>query len=294
MLDFMPARCNASPPCESRIHWSAESRAACRRRQKGPVLHHAVAIEPDGIAQREQERAERAAQAHTPVPPYSPLEAALLRNGDRQLRRLREPQLSALAFLLSSGSYRLNKNLRAGGRLERVETGPTGDHLGIGYQQELVALADGAFAELGPDAELDDRLQLFRGIGFSHGPDEDFFDPIGIIPHILDGKPWSPTFHDPAYSFACADAQTALSYDGRLDPEGPERRRVLLQMEVSRGICVPRKAIRSPELIRHCFGITWIDPATSQVIIPRNAAWEIAHIDTNSVYGVPLVKMRQL
>lgn len=295
------ARCPVPDRCRSSWHWRAASREAClfhqqEERAEQTQRTHAAAGQhrrgsfEQGQHERKAKQRAAAAAAHILAKPARPEDAAVSRNGDRQLMALGPGQLSVVGLLMSSAIFRINEQLRSGGSLASG-AGARIDWDGYASMQEFVEAASGVFDRLGDALNLDEETTLFRGIGVPRTPDEHYPDIAGFSQHLATGAAWRNEFVDAGFGFAATDPKVALSFNG--DSEFPPKDAVLFEMVASRGLCAPGQEHRSVSLFEHTFDASILASAIGQVLFPLGTRWDVMSFDRNSEYGVPLARMRQ-
>ena len=295
-----PTRCPIPGICQVTNHWTARSRRVCGARQQeisrpadaaGDVQVCLGLYEDSYEAARSAER-DRALAGHVPVSPPDPAEQVLTRNGGRQLLTLNKSCLTVISLLLATDVYRINRQLRSGGSLN-LSPGVMLDWNGYESLERFVNEAVAVFGHLGQAVQLDEPLHLFRGLGI---PDETGGDArgfAGLGRYLAGGGPWDRTFTDAGFGFAAADPQVALKHDGYLTRVGPLRP-VIVELEARAGLCLPQRRHRSRKLFEHTLEQNYLmDLQDSQVIFAPGTRWEILAVQDRSVYGIPLVTMKQ-
>jgi hypothetical protein len=302
-------------PWPWRWHVSPSGRATClshqqektadlKERQKRSIVK-AEQRRRESWSQRQNDsqakaRAE-ATDAHRPEKPILPEDAALIRNGERQLTALEFDQLEVVGLLMSSDVYSINKRMRNKGSL----TGGAGariDYDGYGSMQEFVDRACGVFDHLGDELDLDEEIRLFRGFGVPRTPDKEHPDIAGLREHLDTGTGLHEEFTDAGFSFATTDPQDALAYKGNAQSDYPHRDAIMIELVARRGLCSPEKRHRSTALFEHVFEAGLLSKSIGQVIFPPGTRWEITSFNMTSRFGVtpatpqgiPLVIMKQV
>lgn len=235
---------------------------------------------------------DRALAGHIPVSPSDPTEQVLARNGERQLMTLDRSDLTVIDLLLATDVYRINRQLRSGGSLN-LSPGAMLDWNGYESLESFVNEAVAVFGDLGQSVQLDEPLHLFRGLGIPREAGGDARGFAGLGRYLAGGGPWDRTFTDAGFGFAAADPQVALKHDGyhtRSEPLRP----VIVGLEARAGLCLPQRRHRSRKLFEHTLEQNYLmDLKDSQVIFAPGTRWEITGVQDGSVYGLPLVTMKQ-
>lgn len=141
------------------------------------------------------------------MPPAHAADAAVLRNGERQLESLTPKDTRVLEVLASSDVHPLNESLRSCGSLI-VDPGHHGRYK---TQQGFFDDARDVFKHLGSAIRLDSQITLFRGVGI---PGEYEPDIAGLGEYLSKGTSRHPTFTGDGFGFAATDQRTAPGYDG--------------------------------------------------------------------------------
>ena len=289
-------RCPIPEICRVTNHWTMESRRVCAARQRAisrstdAAQDVQVHLDPYEAARRADR--DRALAAHAPVSPSDPAEQVLARNGERQLMTLDRSDLTVIDLLLATDVYRINRQLRSGGSLN-VSPGAMLDWNGYGSLERFINEAVAVFRGLGQAVRLDEPLHLFRGLGIPCETGGDARGFAGLGRHLAGDGAWDGTFTDAGFGFAAADPHVALKHDGRWAGTGPLRP-VMVELEARAGLCLPQRRHRSRKLFEHTLEQTFLmDLQDSQVVFAPGTGWEITGVQDGSVYGIPLVTMKQ-
>lgn len=243
--------------------------------------------------ERHEKERKEATPAHVPVQPTLPEDIAVARNGERQLLRLEPGDLSVIGLLMASDVYSINQRLRTARSLD-CGAGAMIDYAGYTSMQHFVDDASAVFGHLADSITLDAPIKLYRGIGVPQEPDEYSPDVAGISAYLTDEVPWQEEFHDAGFGFATTDPAIALCYDGTARGDSSPKVPVLLELDASQGLCSPSKEHRSPDLFGHVFGTDFLADASGQVIFPPGTRWRVISVEKTSVYGTPVVRIKQL
>ncbi|MET3172721.1 UNVERIFIED_ORG: hypothetical protein ABIB52_000549 [Arthrobacter sp. UYCu721] len=236
------------------------------------------------------------APVHVPVAPPHAADAAVLRNGERQLKNLIPRDMRVLGVLASVDVYPVNENVRGGHNLD-VDAGRyTWPALDYYTQLEFFNEVSDMFHRLGVAIRLDKQMTLFRGVGLPLVTDAYSLDIAGLGDHLSTGTtPWQSTFTDAGFGFAATHPQAALGFDGTGNGGWSGNvRPTLFELNVHSGLCVPEQRYRSTGLLNHTSYSSMLDTDISQVIFPPGTQWKITSVTQNSKYGVPLVSMDQI
>ncbi|MFP3397108.1 hypothetical protein SB749_12270 [Brevibacterium sp. SIMBA_078] len=247
----------------------------------------------------EKDRA-AAVQAHQQQVPTTPSEAAVVRNGHRQLMAL-SPYLHPWAGLLGTVDvYSVNTSLRSGMPLDRRASGATSDWYGLGSQLEYYQRTTSVFADLGRQLAFDESIVVHRGLGLPDQTKPDAVDVANIGKHITFGHRPDLYFTEKGFGFATPNRLDALLYDGadRL-PSTPPPQLVRLELTAFSGLAIPAVEHRSRELFEHIYDDRFLRSSMCQVIFPPSTEWKITDVrqgaETVPGTGTPVtvVKMTQ-
>ncbi|MGY4541339.1 hypothetical protein ACVWY0_001248 [Arthrobacter sp. UYNi723] len=244
------------------------------------------------------------APVHVPVAPPHAADAAVLRNGKRQLKNLTPRDMRVLGVLASVDVYPVNENVRGGHSLD-VDAGRyTWPALDYFTQLEFFNEASDMFDRLGSAIRLDKQMMLFRGVGLPLVTDAYSLDIAGLSEHLsTETTPWHSTFTDAGFGFAATDPQSALEFDGTENGAwSGNLRPTLVELIVHSGLCVPEQRYRSRGLLKRTSHSSMLNTDMSQVIFPPGTQWKITSVNKTSGYGVtdtspdgiPLVRMEQM
>lgn len=303
MRALLPPKCPVPERCRTRStrHWSADARDTCsyhQQEERFDLEFNALNL-PFARGSRkhidyleQQEARTLVVATHVPVQPTHPTDIVLTRNAERQLLGLSPGYLTVIGLMLARDIYRINQLLRAGDSLAGG-AGPIIDYHGYASMQEFVDDIAEVFTDLGSEMLLDEEVILYRGIGLPQNAGYTYPDVAGIGKHIATGSPLTNEFSDAGFSFATIDPNVALTYDGTASGSYTSTQRVLLELKVHSGICIPHKDHRSAKLAGHTHGVPLLATGVEQVIFAQGTKWKVESIDLDSSHGVPLVRMSQ-
>lgn len=220
-------------------------------------------------------------------------EIAVNRNGERQLLG-HTVDHTVLGLLLTSDIYRLNRRLRSGDTME----GPAGmwmDQANYESHQQFFDDAMRIFGEVGSDLDLDEPIEVFRGVGIPSADAPGSFDLWGIRAHLESGTYWRPTVvEDPGFTFTSPSETLAQRYDGSADSHIAPEWKIVCTIKIRRGLCIPARAYRTPQLMRHLDHNKTLSTAIGQVIIPPVSRWHITEATPDHETNTISVRMHQL
>lgn len=303
MLDHY--RCPHPPECGGATwHWSERARLRCRELDEDAAerARREYEREQSERDRREQETAwseiiARVRVEHQPQEPFSPRDAVLSRNGERQLLSLPPGHLSVIGLLTRSGIARVNRALRTGSGLD-AECAADYDYEGFRSNRHFADTASSVFAEIGDGLILDEPLISYRGL--AQVPED--------VPALFDPEP--AQFTDQGFMFGTTASYTARQYHDAAWSATTGRAgtvNILFAMEVHRAICIPEEAHRSQDLTVHLartrqldtWGNQWkarrtpLEDAMGQTIIPPGSTWIIARPPDQDITGTFTVHLRQ-
>lgn len=242
---------------------------------------------------KKQSELEAALSSYEQQFPTDSNEIAATRNGERQLLGLSVDHL-ILGLLLTTDIYRLNRCLRSGDTMEGGP-GPMMDWRGYESHQRFFDDAMRMFERIGSDLDLDEPIEVFRGVGIPPANAWETFDLWGIRAHLESGNPWQPTVvEDPGFMFASPSEAFAESFDGSDANRIASEWRVVCMMEIRSGLCIPDPIYRTPELMRRLHNKDFLSGAGGQVIIPPVSQWRITDVVPDHITKTVRVRMQQL
>lgn len=291
----LPRRCPIPDICGVRWHFTGNSIDRCRdaeEEDRSNVVYESwqETLERE---EREKEDAERAAAvaAHVPATLSTAEDLALSFHGEQQLLALRSWQIPVVGLLTTTSIFYTNRLLRRGNSLEGG-AGAAIDWAGYPSNQAFVNDAQTIFDDLGEALVFKEPMTLFRGITVPKELDEESIPDIaGISGHLLNGTAWDITYTERGFGFATTRPEVAAQYPlGSYDSGGL---RILIELEATSGLCLPRQGHRSEELFELTFHDVHLATTACQVVFPPGTRWEVIAVDRESDYGVPLVRMKQ-
>lgn len=266
------------------VHITVASRERCDARETPLILQDDpyLAAEEDGweALQRDRDRqlAEEAAAEHTPARPDDHSELAVLRNGERQLPGMDSSWYDVAGLLLTTDIYRINDRLRRGQNL-KADPGAMLDWYGYESLKAFAKDANAMFDELGDATRLDEPIRVYRGIGLGAANEYDSFDFWGLRELLLGGGDLTGShLVDPGFGFAAPTAHVASAYDGTDAHVHDVQWKVMLELTITRALCIPSPEHRSKDLTRALHPSSFLRTATGQVIIPRDSTWNVTRV----------------
>jgi hypothetical protein len=273
------------------VHLTVASRERCDARETPLILQDDpyLSVETGGWEALQRDRdlqlAELAAVDHTPVQPQDPSELAVLRNGERQLLGLHRGWYDVAGLLLTTDIYRINDRLRRGQDLN-ADPGVMLDWHGYTSLMAFVEDSNTMFDELGDATLLDEPIRVFRGIGVGAENEYDAFDFWGVRRQLGgDGDLVDSTVLDPGFMFAAPTESVARVYDGTDARTHNLQWKVLLELTITRALCIPSPEHRSKVLTRVLHPSTFSREATAQVVIPRDSVWTVTGFQPTGIDG---------
>lgn len=279
--------CNSGHPVgEFPWHWTRKSRVACNAEAARRRATHAEALaEPPSVRLMAD-----AVARHDPVPPSSDIEIAVLRNGERQLTRDDADLYRLLELLLRPKIYDINTAARQGLIVEGPPT--TMDEIPRSLQKEV----QGMFTAFGADLNLDEPMKVYRGLGLPPLNEDDPFD-FWSLWAFLRGKATlsGQLLTDPGVAFASFDEDIARRFPLQRHRRGPEvAARVMLQLTVCRGLCLPAPEHRSKDLFERLYWSDILRRATGQVVIPPDTTWRVTSAEPADPTGWARIALEQV
>lgn len=269
-------RCENFVHDEPRIHWTRKAQSACDAEQAeiDARISTEQSLTPHmrwdrSLRERELHEFEAKLATRTRRPARSSVEAALLRNAQRQLALVTPEGLQALDMLMTTDVYGINSRLRRG---ENVRVGPMLDWHGYSSGDMFLAQTTKLFSSLGDDLQLESPLTLYRGIALEeHGYDgEDIWHVRALLRDEI--TTLQDELEDPGFIFASPFASTALQHTG-YSRRGAPWRRVLFELTVHGGMCLPDPDIGSDDHLRRMQPHRFLSKTSSQIVIPRQSRW---------------------
>lgn len=263
------------------MHWTRRAQARCDANQA--ELDARTADEPvpppqmqvvRRIPERDRREFEAEPAARALQEPRNLTEAAVLRNAERQLTLVEPRWLPALDMLMTKDIYRINRNLRQRVSLHDVPVGPVLDSNGYPSVDALLDQATSLFANLGDALSLDEPLTVHRGIKVT---ELDYGDQdIWQIQALLRGEiaALQDELEDPGFIFTTPFEEEASLHAGHAN-EDAACWRILFEMTVQRGLCLPDQDISSDEHLRRVQPHFYLRGATSQIVVPRGSRWRV-------------------
>lgn len=281
------------------VHLTVVSRKRCDAREASLILQGdpGIAAESDGWEAMQRDRdlqlAEAVASEHTPALPDDPSEVAVLRNGERQLLGMDCSWYDVAGLLLTTDIYRINDRLRRGQNL-KADPGAMLDWHGYASLKAFVKDANAMFDELGDATRLDQPIRVYRGIGVGAENEYDTFDFWGLRA-LLQGSGDLTGAHlvDPGFGFAAPTAHVASTFDGTDARVHEVQWKVMLELTITRALCIPAPEYRSKDLTRALHPSSFLRTATGQVIIPRGSTWNVTGVVPAGVDGWSRIALTQ-
>lgn len=233
-------------------------------------------------------------EAHRYEPPSDPSEMILGRNGSRQLFALHPAFQPTLGLLLTSDIYTINQRLRSGASLQG-SCGAIMDYYGFASQADFVEQAKALFADLGSEVRLDESLTVYRGVGLPDESDPQAVEIAGLVAHITHGHSWESYFTEKGFGYASPHEGIAGQYDStETYRHGTLAHRIVFELEISSGLCIPQAKYRCKELFEHTWNDSYLRKSMSQVVFAPNTEWKITDVVPGSEGGTTRVKMTQV
>lgn len=291
----LPRRCPIPDTCGVRWHFTGNSIDRCldlEEEERSNIVHETW--------QETLERREREAQddqlaaalvAHVPATLSSAEDLALSFHGEQQLLALSPWQIPVVGLLTTTSIYHTNRLLRRGNSLEGG-AGAAIDWAGYPSNQAFVNDVHTIFDDLKEALVFKEPMRLFRGVTVPKELHESIPDIAGISGYILKGTAWNTSYIERGFGFATTEPEIATQYPlGSYGDSGGVR--VLIELEATSGLCLPRQGHRSVELFELTYYDVHLSTTACQVIFPPDTHWEVTAVDRESDYDVPLVRMKQ-
>ena len=282
-MSLLRIRCPHPEECGQVRHWDPREWVGCVDLDDAASVRRYEQEEEAREAQEWEQVFAQAGEQHRPLEPPGVAERLLRDHGERQLRHLDPAVLLVLGLLTGSGVVRVNEALRSGHGLDAACAADL-DWAGYSSNGDFAAAAAAAFTALGPVLELPSPVTVYRGLSVRPGSS------------LAGSLPPGGVFQDPGFAFAAATAEEAAYYTTDeawwvAAARDPSARSVVLELEVSRGVCIPHPEHRSRALVAHLARTrqvgadrlgrpehqhpTALERAFGQVIVPSGSRWQV-------------------
>lgn len=291
----LPRRCPIPDTCGVRWHFTGNSIDRCLELEEKERSNDVYETWQETLERRERETQDAqlaaAVAAHVPAALSIPADLALSFHGGQQLLALSPWQIPVVGLLTTTSIYYTNRLLRRGNSLEGGAWAAI-DWANYPSNQAFVNDAQTIFDDLGEALVFKEPMRLFRGITVPNELHESIPDIAGIGAHLVNGTAWNTAYIELGYGFATTEPEIATQYPLRTygDSGGI---RILTELEATSGLCLPRQEHRSTELFELTYNNVHLSTTACQVVFPPGTRWEVTAVDTESDYGVPLVRMKQ-